>query len=35
MGNRIEVTRGISSGAKVVLRPAETLSSGSKITTEK
>lgn len=35
VGNRIEVKRGISNGDKVVLRPAETLKNGTKITTEK
>ncbi len=35
MGTRIEVKRGLSSGEKVVLRPAETLKTGTKITTEK
>lgn len=35
MGSRIEVTQGLTSGEKVVLRPAETLKTGTKITTEK
>lgn len=35
MGSRIEVTEGVSSGDKVVLRPAETLKTGMKITTQK
>ncbi|MBI2427369.1 MAG: efflux RND transporter periplasmic adaptor subunit [Ignavibacteriales bacterium] len=35
MGSRIEVKQGLSSGEKVVLRPAETLKTGTKITTEK
>jgi RND family efflux transporter MFP subunit len=35
MGSRIEVMQGLSSGEKVVLRPAETLKTGTKITTEK
>lgn len=35
MGSRIEVVQGLSSGEKVVMRPAETLKTGTKITTEK
>jgi RND family efflux transporter MFP subunit len=35
MGSRIEVTQGVSSGQKVVLRPSETLATGTKVTTGK
>jgi RND family efflux transporter MFP subunit len=35
MGIRIEVVQGLSNGEKVVLRPAKTLKTGTKITTEK
>lgn len=35
MGSRIEVKQGVSAGEKVVLRPAETLATGTKVTTEK
>jgi len=35
LGSRIEITQGVVNGDKVVLRPAETLKSGMKITTEK
>lgn len=35
MGSRIEIKQGVSSGQKVVLRPSETLATGTKVTTEK
>jgi HlyD family secretion protein len=35
MGNRIEVRSGVKPGERVVLRPAETLTTGSAFTTEK
>ncbi len=35
MGSRIEITQGVSSGQKVVLRPSETLATGTKVTTGK
>lgn len=35
IGSRIEIIRGVLSGEKVVLRPSETLKTGTKITTEK
>jgi multidrug efflux pump subunit AcrA (membrane-fusion protein) len=35
MGNRIEITSGVAPGEKVVLRPSEHLSTGTKVTTEK
>ncbi len=35
MGNRIEVKQGVSAGERVVLRPSEKLSTGTKFTTEK
>lgn len=35
MGSRVEVIRGVTSGQRVVLRPSETLSTGTKVTTEK
>jgi RND family efflux transporter MFP subunit len=35
MGNRIEVKQGVTAGQKVVLRPSENLSTGTKYTTEK
>jgi RND family efflux transporter MFP subunit len=34
MGNRIEIKQGLVAGQKVVLRPAENLSTGTRITTE-
>jgi RND family efflux transporter MFP subunit len=35
MGNRIEIKSGVAPGAKVVLRPSESLSTGMRFTTEK
>jgi RND family efflux transporter MFP subunit len=35
MGNRIEIVAGVAAGEKVVLRPAESLKTGTKITTQK
>jgi RND family efflux transporter MFP subunit len=35
MGNRIEIVAGVTAGEKVVLRPAESLKTGTKITTQK
>lgn len=35
MGNRIEIKQGVAPGEKVVLRPSEKLSTGTKFTTEK
>ncbi len=35
MGSRIEIKQGVSPGDKVVLHPSESLSTGTKITTEK
>lgn len=35
MGNRIEIVQGLSAGEKVVLRPSEKLSTGTKFTTDK
>lgn len=35
MGNRIEIVAGVAAGEKVVLRPAESLTTGTKITTQK
>lgn len=35
MGNRIEILSGVTPGEKVVLRPKETLTTGTKFTTEK
>ncbi len=35
MGNRIEVKQGVTAGQKVVLRPAENLSTGTRFTTDK
>ncbi|MDP1675515.1 MAG: efflux RND transporter periplasmic adaptor subunit [Bacteroidota bacterium] len=35
MGNRIEVKQGVTAGQKVVLHPAENLSTGTRFTTEK
>lgn len=35
MGGRIEITRGVTAGEKVVLRPSDNLSTGMKFTTEK
>lgn len=35
MGNRIEIITGVAAGEKVVLRPAESLKTGTKITTQK
>lgn len=35
MGNRIEIKQGVTAGQKVVLRPAENLSTGTRFTTEK
>ncbi len=35
MGNRIEIKHGVTAGQKVVLRPSEKLSTGTRFTTEK
>jgi len=35
MGSRIEIIQGVSAGQKVVLRPSESLSTGTKVSTEK
>jgi RND family efflux transporter MFP subunit len=35
MGNRIEIKQGVTPGQKVVLRPAENLSTGTRFTTDK
>lgn len=35
MGNRIEIKQGVTAGQKVVLRPAENLTTGTRFTTEK